>query len=179
MKNDPSSMYVCYRADVLIAPLILFRGRNVSMKKPRYVMERLTGGKRDIGRTALIALVVLVSARGAEGQILTFDEPQSQRSMTHICACVHTQYYSDSVSQFTTGTVTLTATGSLLYVRSTFDDRSPNPYPYRFIAGNVVQVYGNQLRIDLSQPSDHFGFGAALNATSGVGQMTVQLFEAG
>jgi hypothetical protein len=62
--------------------------------------------------------------------------------------------------------------------RTTFDDRSPSPYPYDFISGNVLQVAGQRLRIDFAAPISGFGFGAALNSTFGVGTMRVDLYGA-
>jgi hypothetical protein len=90
-----------------------------------------------------------------------------------------------NVPQLTVGGVTFIAEGvpedgvPLVDPRTTFDDRSPSPYPYDFISGNVLQVRSTGLRIDFSQPVSSFGFGAALDATSDPGQMQIDLFDSG
>lgn len=124
---------------------------------------------------ALIAMFVFGTTYSAEAQMLTFDEPQSHQAMTRVFNGSHTLYFSNSNAEWSFGDLSLTALGSTIQLRSTFDDRSPNPYPYRYILRNVAQVAGPQLRIDFTTATNRFGFGAALNGTSGQGQMLVEL----
>src|SRR6476469_1217000 len=128
---------------------------------------------------ALVAMFVLGATRSAQAQMLTFDEPQSQQTMMRVNNGTHTMYYSPSQTEWLFGDVSLTALGSTMYLRSTFDDRSPGPYPYRFISRNVAQIQGPQLRIDFPGGTNRFGFGAALNATSGQGRIVVEVSGAG
>jgi hypothetical protein len=125
------------------------------------------------------AFVLLATSHSAQAQMLTFDDPQSNQSMTKVYDGVHTLYYSAEAAQWSLGDVSLTAVGSTLYLRSTFDDRSPNRYPYRFIAANVAQIHGTQLRLDFPEGTDRFGFGAALDSTSAPAQMLVDLYGLG
>src|SRR4051794_40830069 len=99
----------------------------------------------------LTAIFLTLGASAAFAQVLTFDEPESQQSMINVIAGVNgskTLYFSGDAKQWSYGDVVLTSVGLTSIVRSTFDDRSPSPYPYRFISGNVMQVRNNKLRID-------------------------------
>jgi hypothetical protein len=131
---------------------------------------------RSIG---LAMILLCLSTHTARAQMLTFDEPQSNQAMTNVFNGLHTLYFSPTAPDWSFGDVSLNAVGSTLYLRSTFDDRSPSPYPYRFIARNVAQIQASQLRIDFPNGTSRFGFGAALDSTSGQGQMTVDISGAG
>jgi hypothetical protein len=89
-------------------------------------------------------------------------------------------HYSDEMSSFSLGGVTFAAFGAgtpAFYMRTTFDDRSPAAYPYDFISGNVMQVHSTGLALTFAKPVLNFGFGAALDATSSLGQIDVELFD--
>ena len=126
-------------------------------------------------RIGVATMVLGLSTHTARAQMLTFDEPQASQAMTNVFNGLHTLYFSAAASDWSFGDVSLNAVGSTLYLRSTFDDRSPAPYPYRFIVRNVAQVQGSQLRIEFPNGTNRFGFGAALDATSGQAQMTVDI----
>ncbi|MBN2475133.1 MAG: PEP-CTERM sorting domain-containing protein [Pirellulales bacterium] len=123
----------------------------------------------SVGVIVLLTPVALVG----EAATITFDEPAAVGNLGHM------------VDQLNVGGVTFTPEGvpwlsvPLVTPRTTFDDRSPNPYPYDFISGNLLQVHSTELRLDFSQPVSSFGFGAALNATSDLGQMQIDLFDSG
>jgi hypothetical protein len=124
----------------------------------------------------ILSLATVVSAlptvTQVEGAItITFDE---QAAVSNL---------GSSLPQLAVDGVTFTPDGdagsSVLLVtpRTTFDDRSPSPYPYDFIAGNLLQVSRTELWVGFSQPVSSFGFGAALNLTSSPGQMQIDLFD--
>jgi hypothetical protein len=89
-------------------------------------------------------------------------------------------HYSDEMPSFSLVGVTFAAFGAgtqAFYIRTTYDDRSPAAYSYDFIAGNVMQVHSAGLALTFAKPVLDFGFGAALDATASLGQITVELFD--
>ncbi|HEY1303656.1 MAG TPA: hypothetical protein VGF24_08920 [Vicinamibacterales bacterium] len=134
---------------------------------------------------ALAALFVFTGICPARAQVLTFETPQANHTMTNVFNGSHTLYFSATAPEFSFGDLSLSALGAsqgggvgTFIIRSTFDDRSPNPYPYRFIAGNVAQIDATGLYIEFPNGTDRFGFAAALDSTSGAGHMTVDAFGA-
>lgn len=115
----------------------------------------------------------LLFTQGATANPITFDEPEA------------TSVLWSSLPQFSIGGLTLTPQGALpvgnpypfVTPRGTFDDRSPSPYSYDYISGNVLQVNSTEVLVDFGNPVGSFGFGAALNATSSPGLMTIQMFD--
>jgi hypothetical protein len=130
-----------------------------------------------LGRIGLVTLFLTLVSQSAFAQVLTFDDAQSNQAMTNVFNGLHTLYFTNDAAEWSFGDVSLTALSSTLQIRSTFDERSPNPYPYRFIVGNVAQVHGPRLRLDFPNGTDRFGFGAALNGTAGRAQMIVDLSD--
>lgn len=134
-------------------------------------------GRRNILRWILsfvgVAVILRTVAPVGQAETITFDEPA-------VVSILGT-----SISQLNVGGVTFTPEGvpwvsvPLVTPRTTFDDRSPSPYPYDFISGNLLQVHSTELRVDFSQPVSSFGFGAALDATASPGQMQIDLFDSG
>ncbi len=120
-----------------------------------------------------VAVVLTTVAPVGGAETITFDEPA-------VVSILGT-----SILQLNVGGVTFTPEGvpwvsvPLVTPRTTFDDRSPSPYPYDFISGNLLQVHSTELRVDFSQPVSSFGFGAALDATASPGQMQIDLFDSG
>lgn len=120
-----------------------------------------------------VAVFLTTVAPVGDAETVTFDEP----GVVSILG--------SSIPQLNVGGVTFTPEGvpwssvPLVTPRTTFDDRSPSPYPYDFISGNLLQVHSTELRIDFSQPVSSFGFGAALDATASPGQMQIDLFDSG
>jgi hypothetical protein len=122
---------------------------------------------------SLVSVVsVLPTIAQAEGATtITFDEQVAVGNL------------GSSLPQLTVDGVTFTPDGdarsSVPFVtpRTTFDDRSPSPYSYDFISGNLLQVSSTELWVNFSQPVSSFGFGAALNLTSSPGQMQIDLFD--
>jgi hypothetical protein len=114
--------------------------------------------------------------------VITFSEPQIVALMTHTYVGVHVMHYSDQMPTYAFGNVTLTAFGAVqtgipdFYFRTTFDDRSPAAYPYDFISEHVAQIHSTGLQITFAEPVSAFAFGAALNATSAISHMNVELF---
>jgi hypothetical protein len=115
------------------------------------------------------ALPIVAQVEGA--MTITFDE---QAAVSNL---------GSSLPQLAVDGVTFTPDGNagssvpLVTPRTTFDDRSPNLYPYDFIDGNLLQVSRTELRVDLPQPVSSFGFAAALNLTTSPGQMQIDLFD--
>jgi hypothetical protein len=129
-------------------------------------------------------LVLLIQQPVYAGTI-TFSEQPVLDLLTHTYVGPSgTMLYSDTLSNFSLVGVQFTPTGNSspgtfpnLILRTTFDNRSPAAYPYDFISENVMQISSTGLRLDFSVPSSSFGFGAALNATSSLSSMLVQLFD--
>jgi len=107
--------------------------------------------RQVLSLVGVAVLLVTVAAVG-EAKTITFDEPEAVSVL------------GSWVAQLDVGGVTFTPGGvspeggmPLVMPRTTFDDRSPSPYPYDFISGNLLQVMSTQLRIDFSQPASSFG----------------------
>jgi hypothetical protein len=106
---------------------------------------------------------------------ITFDESVFTSVMTQSGPGMT---YSSSVPVFSVEDITFTAGGS-----------TSGPFPSMFnfrttaaggsIGGNVMQIYGTELRIDFANTITAFGFGSALDSTSRPGQMDVQFFRRG
>lgn len=99
---------------------------------------------------------------------ITFDEPEALAN------------FGQSLTSLTIGGVTFTGLNPnpFFVPRGTFDNRAPSPYPYDFISGNVLQMFGNSLRLDFAAPISGLSFGAALDSTAGLGSMEVTFFDA-
>lgn len=133
----------------------------------------------------LMMLALAVARTPLDAATITFDEPAVTSTMTNTYAALQGLLtYSPSVTSFALGSVSFAAGGqtsggfsSMLYFRSTFDNRTP--YPYNFISGNLMQTYGTQMSLAFANPVLAFGFGAALDSTNKAGQMFVELFRQG
>jgi hypothetical protein len=128
----------------------------------------------------IVAFVALTFGRppSALATTIDFSEPQVTALLTHTFIGTEVLHYSDTLSSFSLDGVTF-ASSSGFVLRTTFDDRSPSPYSYDFISGNVLQAAGTGLNISFSAPTDTFSFGAAEDATFAPSQMQVQLFGLG
>jgi hypothetical protein len=135
-------------------------------------------------RTVFLLLLPFVVCTPVYGQLLTFDEPEALRLMT--IKATHTpaaEYWSAKIPEWTGPGVTLTAMGERqfgglpsFYLRTRYLAQSPDEYMN--IGGSILQMDSDILRIDLTEPTDFFGFGAALNSAPHPGQMTIELFDA-
>lgn len=126
-----------------------------------------------------IAAVLLVFLPQASAAVITYDEQP-------VLDLLGGSRWTSGMPSFSVSGLTFAAQGTtslgippFLYLRSSWDDRSPSPSPYDFISGRMMQIGSTALQISFAEPVAAFGFGAALNGTSALSSMQVELFNAG
>ena len=116
-------------------------------------------------------------------ETITFSEPEIESLLTNESSGTPgITRYSDPFNSFPIKGAVFTAVSSdgsrgWFYFRTTFDNRTP--YPYNFIASNVMQIHPDGLRIDFATQTRVVAFGAALDATSAPSSMQIRLFGPG
>jgi hypothetical protein len=129
-----------------------------------------------------VLLLSLFAHVPAAAEVITFSSPQATALLTNTYVGSTTMHYSDPLTSLWLDGVTFEAFGATqsgspyAYLRTTFDNRAPAPYPYDFISENVMQVASTGLRLEFDVPTTLFGFGAALDSTASQSLMQIELF---
>ena len=134
---------------------------------------------------AFTAIAPVALATPVSATAITFSEPSVVSLMTRTFIGTRVFIFSDHFPTFSLSGATFAATGSTslgspnVLLRDTFDDRSPAPYPYDFIDGNLMQVASTGLDISFATPTNTFRFGAAIDSTISPATMQIELLGIG